>query len=220
MIASNFITDEIPPLKTSDTGLKALGWMDEFKVSHLPVVNGTELLGVVSDTELLDMNNAADELGNSKQALMRPHVFGHQHIYDAMKQMSLLNLTLIPVLDQEQHYMGVITLTHLMQQFSKLAAIQEPGGIIILELNNNDYSLSQIAQIIEGNDAKVLSLYVTPHPDSTKMEITVKVNKEDLSGILQTFFRYNYIVKASFHQSEFLEDLKNRYDSFMNYINM
>lgn len=220
MIANNFITDEIPPLKTTDTGLKALAWMDEFKVSHLPVVNGTELLGVISDTELLDMNNAAEELGNTKQTLMRPHVYDHQHIYEAMKQMSLLGLTVLPVINQEQHYLGVITLQHLMQQFSQLAAIQEPGGIVILEINTNDYSLSQIAQIVEGNDAKVLSLYVTPHHESTKMEITLKVNKEDLSGMLQTFYRYNYTVKASFHQSEFLEDLKNRYDSFMNYINM
>jgi acetoin utilization protein AcuB len=220
MIARDFITDEIPPLKTTDNGLKALGWMDEFKVSHLPVVNNTELLGLISDSEILDMNNAADELGNNKQPLIRPHVLEHQHVYEVLKLISTLNLTVLPVLNSEQHYIGVITLQGLMQQFSKLAAIQEPGGIVVLELNTNDYSLTQIAQIIEGNDAKVLSLYITPHPDSTKMEVTLKINKQDLSPILQTFYRYNYTVKASFHQSEFFEDMKNRFDSFMNYINM
>ena len=220
MIARDFITDEIPPLKTTDNGLKALGWMDEFKVSHLPVVNNSELLGLISDSEILDMNNAADELGNMKQPLIKPYALEHQHIYEAMKLISELNITVLPVLNSENQYIGVITLNHLMQQFSRLAAITEPGGIVILELNVNDYSLTQIAQIIEGNDAKVLSLYVTPHPDSTKMEITLKVNKQDLSPILQTFYRYNYNVKATFHQSEFLDDLKNRYDSFMNYINM
>lgn len=220
MIAQDFITDEIPPLKTSDTGLKALGWMDEFKVSHLPVVSGNEYLGLISDTEILDMNNAADELGNLKQPLIRPFILGHHHIYEAMKLISTLRLTVLPVISEEQHYLGVITLNHLMQNFARLAAVLEPGGIVVLELNTNDYSLSQIAQIIEGNDAKVLSLYITPHPDSTKMEVTLKINKQDLSGILQTFSRYNYTIKASFHQSEFMEDLKNRYDSFMNYINM
>jgi acetoin utilization protein AcuB len=220
MIAQDFITDEIPPLKPTDTGLKALGWMDEFKVSHLPIVNGNEYLGIISDTEILDMNNAADELGNLKQPLVRPHILGHSHIYEALKLISIMRLTVLPVLSHDQHYLGVITLQHLMQNFSKLGAVQEPGGIVVLELNSNDYSLSQIAQIIEGNDAKVLSLYVTPHPDSTKMEITLKINKQDLSGILQTFSRYNYTIKASFHQSEFMEDLRSRYDSFMNYINM
>lgn len=210
----------MPPLKTTDNGVKALAWMDEFKVSHLPVVNNTELLGLISDSEILDMNNASDALGNFKQPLIKPYVLEHQHVYEAMKLISQLGITVLPVLNGDQQYVGVITLNHLMQQFSKLAAIQDPGGIVILELNVNDYSLTQIAQIVEGNDAKVLSLYVTPHPDSTKMEITLKVNKQDLSPILQTFYRYNYTVKATFHQSEFLNDLKSRYDSFMNYINM
>ena len=87
-------------------------------------------------------------------------------------------------------------------------------------MNVHDYSLTQIAQIIEGNDGKVLSCYLRPLTDSTKIEVTLKLNKEDLSAILQTFYRYNYTVKASYHQSEFSDDMKNRFDSFMNYINI
>ena len=92
--------------------------------------------------------------------------------------------------------------------------------IIILEVNNVDYSLSQISQIVEGNDAKILSAYVANVPNSTKVEVTLKTNKEDLTRILQTFIRYNYIVKATFHQSSFEEDMRSRYDEFINYINM
>jgi predicted transcriptional regulator len=80
--------------------------------------------------------------------------------------------------------------------------------------------MTQVAQIVEGNDAKILSSYVNSLADSTKIEVTLKLNKSDLSAILQTFYRYNYNVKASFHQSEFSDDMKNRFDSFMNYINI
>ena len=220
MLAKDLITDEIPPLKTSDTGLMAINWMDEFKVSHLPIVSKHEYLGLISDTDILDMNITDDELGKCKLSLMRPFVMEGQHIYEVIKMVSNLKLTVLPVLNEHQQYVGLIPVTALLQQFATLAATREPGGIIVLEMNTHDYSLTQIAQIVEGNDGKVLSVYVNPLPDSTKIEVTLKLNKEDLSGVLQTFYRYNYNVKASFHQSEFLDDMKNRFDSFMNYINI
>jgi hypothetical protein len=96
----------------------------------------------------------------------------------------------------------------------------EQGGIIELELNKNDYSLTQIASIVEGNDAKILSCYVTSTPDSNKIEVTLKINREELTRILQTFNRYNYTVKASYHQAGFEDDLKTRFDEFMRFLNI
>jgi signal-transduction protein with cAMP-binding, CBS, and nucleotidyltransferase domain len=220
MLAKDLITDEIPPLKTSDTGLMAINWMDEFKVSHLPIVHKHEYLGLISDTDILDLNITDDELGKHKLSLIRPFVFENQHVYEVIKMISYLKLTVLPVLDENQNYIGLIPLTALLQQFATLAATREPGGIIVLEINLHDYSLSQIAQIVESNDGKILSCYVNSLPDSTKIEVTLKLNKEDLSAILQTFYRFNYTVKASFHQSQFSDDMKNRFDSFMNYINI
>lgn len=220
MLAKDLITDEIPPLKTSDTGLMAINWMDEFKVSQLPIVNNNEYLGLLSDTDILDMNITDEEIGKSKISLIRPFVYEHQHVYEVIKMISEMKLTVLPVLDEKEHYAGLIPVTSLLQQFSTLAATREPGGIIVLEMNLHDYSLTQIAQIVEGNDAKVLSVYMHHLAESTQIEVTIKINKEDLSAILQTFYRYNYNVKASFHQSEFSNDMKNRFDSFMNYINI
>lgn len=220
MLAKELITDEVPPLKTSDSGLMAINWMDEFKVSHLPIVNNGEYLGLISDSDILDLNITDDELGKHKLSLIRPFVLEHQHVYDIIKLFSTMKLTVLPVLDANQHYLGLIPLTSLLQQFGTLAATREPGGIIVLEMNVLDYSLSQIAQIIEGNDGKILSCYVNSVEDSTKIEVTLKINKDDISAILQTFNRYNYTVKALFHQSQFSDEMKNRYDSFMNYINI
>ena len=220
MLAKDLISDTIPPLKVSDTGVKALSWMDEFKVRHLPVVNNIEFLGLISESDILDLNSPKKPLGNLKLSLKRPFVTHDQHIYEVIKLISALKLTLVPVLNDKQDYLGIIPLNHLFQNFAKMASITGTGSLIVLELNVNDYSLSEIGQIVESNDAKVLSSYITSHSDSTKLELTLKVNKTNVSDILQTFNRYDYIVTASYQQTEFAEDLKDRLEFLMNYINI
>lgn len=220
MIAKDLITDEIPAIKITDAGSTVLHWMDEYKVRHLPIVNKNEYLGLICDTDILDLNITDDELGKHKLSLLRPFVFQGQHIYDVIKMFSNMKLTVLPVLDENENYVGTIPLTALLTEFSIIAETSEPGGIIVLEMNEHDYSMTQIAQIIEGSDGKILSCYLNSLPDSTKIEVTLKINKEDIGAILQTFYRYNYTVKASFHQSEFSDEMKNRFDSFMNYINI
>jgi CBS domain-containing protein len=220
MLAKDLISDTIPPLKTSDSGLKALTWMDEFRVSQLPIVNNLELLGLISDTDILDLNAPEEPLGNHPLSLIRPFVFASEHIYEVLKLIARMNLTLVPVLDEENQYLGTISLKTLVEHFAETTSVQNPGGIIVLELNANDYSLTQIARIVEENDTKILSLYVNSQADSTRVELTLKVNREDIRSILASFSRYNITVKATFQQSEFSEDLRNRFDLFMNYINM
>lgn len=210
----------IIPLKTSDTGEKALQLMEEFKVSHLPIVNNVDFLGLISETDILNLNTPEEPLGNHKLSLIRPSVNENQHIYEVIKIIAEQKLTLVPVVDAQNHYLGSITLMDVIKNFAKILAVQDPGGIIVLELNVNDYSLSQIAQIVESNDAKIISLYISSEKDSMKFTLTLKINKTDLTAILKTFIRYNYIIKASFHEDTFLDDLKHRYDLLMHYLNM
>lgn len=218
MLARDLITDEIPSLKPTDLAVKALHWMDEFKVHHLPILRNKEYLGVVSDSNILDLNSPESDLTNKHLSVFKPFVLANQHVYDVIKIITDLKLTIIPVLDEENNYLGVISLKNITDYFAKVTAVHQPGGIIVLELNTNDYSLTQIAQIVEGNDAKILSLYIAPEANSTKIEVTLKINKEDLTAILQTFYRYNYTVKATFHRNEFGEELKKRYEMFLNYM--
>jgi hypothetical protein len=134
--------------------------------------------------------------------------------------MSSLKLSVIPVLNDKDQYLGLIHLSTLLQHFAEMASMKESGGLLVLELNIHDYSLSEISRIVESNDGKILSLYISSHIDSTKLEVTIKINKTDLSSIIQTFNRYNYTIKASFHQSEYVDDLKDRFDSFMSFLNI
>jgi acetoin utilization protein AcuB len=220
MLAEALIAETIPPLKTSDTGIKALHWMDELRVSHLPIVNHQELLGLISDADILDLNTPEEALGNHSLSLIRPFVYRNQHIYDVLKLVSKLNLTVIPVLDEQDQYLGTISLKTLVEKFAASLAVDNPGGVIVLELNQNDYSLSQIARIIEENDTKILSLSLNNLEESTRVELTLKVNREDIRAIVASFTRFNIDVKATFQQSEFSEDMRNRFDQFMNFINM
>ncbi len=220
MFAKSMLTQDIAPLKTSDTGAYALNWMEENKVSHLPIVNNVEFLGLISDDDIFTLNDFEEVLGNHKLSVPALYVYEDQHLFEIIKIIAEHKLTLIPVLDKKNRYLGSITTQTLTQNMSKIASVETPGGVIVLELNTRDYSLSQIAQIVESNDAKILSLCVTSKTDSTQIEVALKVNTMEIGAILQTFMRYDYFVKASYADSEELDDLKDRFDSFMNYLNI
>ncbi|HNQ68217.1 MAG TPA: CBS domain-containing protein [Bacteroidales bacterium] len=221
MIARDLIVDSIPVVKTSDTGNSALSWMEMHRLSHLPIVNNEEFLGLVSDSDIYDNNCLDDPLGNHNLSLVRPYVFQNQHIFEVVDLVAKLNLTVIPVLDQNKHYFGAISLFKLVTEFSKMISVEKAGGIIILESTIHDYSLSEIAQIVESNNAKVLILFVSSTDDSTVISITLKVDITDLASIVQTFERYNYKIKASFLSEDMLKVFyQDRYDSFLNYLNI
>jgi signal-transduction protein with cAMP-binding, CBS, and nucleotidyltransferase domain len=219
MLAKDLISDEIPALRTSDTAVEALNWMEVFRISHLPIVNNEEFLGLISDTDIYDLNNPEEAIGNHKLSLLRPSVKCDQHIYEIMEVAARLKLTVVPVLDYNNKFLGVIQMTDLLHYFAKLSAIEKPGGIIVLEITESDYSMTEISQIVESNDAKILSMYVNSIEESTKLEVTLKINITDLTSIIQTFNRYEYNIKASFMEYDEQDDLYNeRYDLFMRYL--
>jgi predicted transcriptional regulator len=220
MLAKELLSDTILPLKTSDTGMIALNWMEEFRVSHLPIVNDSDFLGLISESDIYELGDYEEPLGNHSLGLYKPYVYSYQHIYDVIRQVHDQKLSLIPVLDPQNHYLGCITLKCLVDYFARLAAVENPGGIIVLEMGIRDYSLSEISRLIEMNNSSILSVYVSNVPDSTRMEVTLKINRMDIGPIIQTFNRYNYNIKASFFEGESSEALKDRYDALMKYINI
>ncbi len=220
MLARDLISIDIPPLTVNDEAKKALEWMDEFKVSHMPVIEKTNYVGIISDLEIIDLVSPDESIGKIRKNLGKPFVFEYQHAYEALKLYDLLKITLIPVLDERERYMGVITQQKLLSYFSEIIDAKDPGSLIVLELHQTDYSLSQIAQIAESNDAKILSLFLTPHKDSTELDVTIKLNLQDASAVMQTLERYGYIIKESFTQGDSKKSLKDRYDSLMHYLNI
>ncbi len=221
MLTQDLLSDIVVALKPSDSGSLALRLMDEQRVFHLPLVKHKKFLGLVSETAINSMGDLSQSIGESKIALIRHYVLYTQHFYDVIRIMATEQLSLIPVLDQKDHYLGCITIGRLAGLMADISSVKQPGGIIVLEVDNQSYSLSEIARIVESNDAKVLSAYITSFPESNRLEVTIKVNVLDISSVIQTFNRYNYIVTASFSEDSKIDDLlESRYESLMNYLNI
>tara|TARA_Y100001978_G_C23614187_1_gene395049 strand:+ start:372 stop:1034 length:663 start_codon:yes stop_codon:yes gene_type:complete len=219
MNAIDLITYEIPPLVHTDTGEKALVWMDEFKVSHLPVLKNGNFVGLVSETHILDKMNVTENLDELFQHLPRPFVFSNAHLFEILSKISEFQISVIPILDENEKYLGCTSIFELMTSIANTSSIKEKGGILILEVNELDYSMAQIGQIVESNEAKILSSTILSDASSTMLDITLKINQEDLTSIIRTFERYDYVVKASYQNGVGAEDLQWRYDALMNYLN-
>lgn len=221
MIAEHLISEIVPPLRLTDSGQKALNWMEVFRISHLPVVDGKQLVGLMSDKVIYDLNIIDKPMSDYVGQFPSPHIRSNQHIFEVFSIISMLKLTVVPVVSLYHEYMGVITLFDLAQKFADLVAVKEPGGVIVLELNMVDYSLSQIAQIVEGNGAKILSFYTYLPKDSNVMNVTLKTNVVDLSAIIQTFVRYDYNIKAVYMDESIIQGLyDDRYDQLMKFMNV
>jgi len=195
--------------------------MEIFRVSHLPIVNNQDFLGLISDADIYDMNHPEEPIGNHEHTLFKPYVEEGQHIFEVIGLVARLKLSVVPVLDSNNHFLGVITTSDLIRHLAGISSMDQPGGIIVLELVDRDYSLSQIAQIVEGNNVKVLSMYITSQPDSTKLEITLKVNTGDLTSVIRTFERYNYEVKTWVSTNDSMDKFySERFDMLMKYLNI
>ena len=220
MKALELISEEIPPLTHTDTGEKALRWMDEFKVSHLPVLKNGNFVGVISESDILDKLDLEDTLDKLFDHLPRPYVNENAHLYEVLAKISEHKLSILPILDDNEKYLGCTSIHHLITKIANTGSIKESGGIIVLEVNSIDYSMAQIAQIVESNNAKILSSYIMSPSDSSKLEVTLKINQIELDRIIRTFERYDYVIKASFQKSSGDEDVQFKYDALMNYLNL
>ncbi len=193
--------------------------MSEFYVRHLPIVNNQELLGLISEDDILNFD-PKEAVGSYSLSLRRPYVQASDHLYEVMRTLAESHLTLVPVVDISNNYIGVITQEDLLRRFASTMAFNESGAILILEVHRRDYSLTEIARIVESENAIILSTFVSSHFESPMMEVTIKVNTNNINPIIATFERFDYQIKASFNESEFSDTLRDHYDSLMAYLNV
>lgn len=220
MIAKELISDLIPPLTLADTGLKALNWMEEFKLEHLPLVNGVEYLGLITEEDILKLNSLEQPLGNQPLHLIRSFVKPDKPIFEVVKLVSKEKLSIVPVLDEKHNYLGAITVVDIIKHYNESGLFEDASGVIVLEIGAKSYSLAEVASIVESENGRILSSYVTPNPETESIDLTLKINLTDLSRIVASFERHEYIVKEHYHQTEFMDDLKSRYDQLMSFLNI
>ena len=220
MFAEEIISNEIPTLKSNDSVQKALDRLNDFKLKHLPVVTDGVLLGLASEDDLLNIHNHDTLLSDSSVHLLTVFVLKDAHTYDVIRLLSQMQLTALPVVDQQKNYIGTISINEMVDAVAEQYAVNEPGGIIVLEISSRDNSLAHIAQIVEADNAQILSSYVNSFEDSTRLEVTLKVNKTELSSLVASFERYDYQVKEVYNNTQVNDGSQERYDSFMNYLNV
>jgi acetoin utilization protein AcuB len=220
MYAHELISDAIPPVRSTDSIQKIIDRMAEFRVNHLPLVDDNQYIGLISDFDLLDVHDHSLLAGQLILSLYRPFVSEGQHIYDVIRIFFEQKLSLVPVLDSNRNYKGSISINAIIEHLATVTSAKDPGGIIILEVDNRNNSLSHIAQIVESDNAQILSSFVQSFPDSTRLEITLKLNRTEISSIIASFLRYDYHVKATFNDSKSDDGTSDRYDQLMNYLDI
>lgn len=219
MTAKELLSNEIIPARTSDKGEDILSVMHLFHVRHIPIVNNLELLGLLSESDIVT-HDPSEPVGSYSLSLFRPYCFENEHVFDIMGQLSRFDLTLIPVIDISHKYLGVITMEALIHYFADSFAFSENGSVLTIESNEMNYSMSEICRTVESEGVSILSTFINKVPDSTRVQITVKTNATDNFRIKQNLERFGYDVLVTVGQDEYADSLKERFDSLMAYLNV
>ncbi len=220
MVARELISDSVPTIKPTDNGEDALILMEEFKITHLPVVDNGALLGLISEADIFELKQPEAPFGNHNLSLQSPFVLEQSHLYDVAELMTRLNLTVVPVVHQsEAEYVGSILHTRVAHELANFFALHGPGGIISLQMKEVNYSMFEIARIVEDSGARILSSSVKVEPESRFYQVTIKLNLEDISSVIKAFERYGYHVESYYMNSGMLDTImQERFDSLIRYL--
>lgn len=219
MVALKIISHILSPLRTSDTGEEALTMMNVYHVKHLPIVNNESFLGIISEDDILD-NDMNEPIGSYRLSLINPFVFESDHLFDVMKKIAQHNLTTIPVIDNQENYVGLITLEDVIKFYATGFSFNETGGIIVLEVHRSNYSMAEIARIVESSNALVISSFISTQHNTGELLISLKLNTNELAAVLSAFERFDYVVHSFYSERDEYDNLKERYDSLMKYLSI
>ncbi len=220
MLAEELINLMIPPLKLSDSSQTALNWMEEFRLTQLPVVDQKKYVGMITEERVLEMNDPTLLLSAYDLDYKDLKVLPDTHYLDVLKKADQNKVSLLPVIDGAYLYQGVVSVNDISSALAQMLNGYGPGGIIVLYLKERDYSLSQISRLIESNDAKVLSCFVNTDKDPEYLKLTLKLNKTDVSRVIATLERHDYRIIAQFQEGESVEQDKDRLDLLFKYLNI
>jgi acetoin utilization protein AcuB len=220
MLTGNLQTQTLPYLHLSDKVYQALELMNENHVEHLPIVDGEKYVGVISEDDLSQAENEHSTLEEFKQSISSPSVKDDEHVLKAIQIAVQNGLTVVPIVGEENDLVGVVTYADLLKYSSEFMSLNEPGGLIVLEMESKDYSFNEVSRLIESNDAQIKQLNTSVDPETGLMEVTIKINKTEISDIVASFQRHEYNVKYYFGEEFFENELRTNYDNLMNYLKL
>jgi len=218
MLTGNLQKQTLPYLHLSDRVHQVLELMNENHVEHLPIVEGDKYLGMISENDLSQAENDHITLEHFKQSISNPFVKEDEHVLKAIQVAVQNGLTVVPIVGEENELLGVVTYADLLKYSSEFMSLNEPGGLIVLEIESKNYSFNEISRLVESNDAQIKQLNTNIDQETGLMEVTIKINKLEVSDIVSTFQRHEYNIKYYFGEELFENELKTNYDNLMNYL--
>ncbi len=219
MIVDNYISNHIIPLKLDDDFSLSIKLMDEGKLSYFPVLNGNTYCGLISDLKLYELENLGMKIVDRKDILKDLYIYNTQTVFEATSVILDNSLDILPVIDENRKYLGVLTTAKLLEAYSTYTAANQQGDVIQITLNYNDLYISEISRIIENENARIINLFVVPISESTQIRLIIKLNKMGLCRVVRALERHNYNVEY-FYQHVHEDDLSDNYGLLMKYLSM
>jgi acetoin utilization protein AcuB len=216
MLTKELISNSIPYLHLDDKVHHALQLMNDNQVVHLPVVEEGKYLGIISEDLLLQVDED-DAIRQLQITDGSTSVQANDHFLKAIQAAVVNKLSIVPVVEEKQ-LIGIVTYNDLLRNASEFMNLSEPGALIVLEMDNKNYSFAEINRIVESNDAQITQLNTYTEPETGIMQVTIRVSKLEVSDILATFQRYEYTVKYYFGEELYENELRSNFDNLMNYL--
>ena len=220
MYANEIVSEGLKPLDLSDSGESAIVRMHEYNVNQLPVTDGDKYIGIINLDEIVALRHLNDPIKNLQLPLKRPYVHENAHMFEVMKAAVEYSVKVVPVLSNDEKYIGLITAESCMRAFATLQSVMDEGGIVTLSIPVKDFQLSEIARIVESNNATILAYYSHIDQATGMVDVTLKLNTSEMSAIISAFERYEYEVEGVYNDENYNEDVKDNYDALMKYLDV
>lgn len=218
MLTGELRSQNLPYLHLHDKVYQALQLMNDNQVAHLPVVDGEKYAGILSEDDLMLVDEDHAEINTLHQSFGSASVKNSEHFLKAIQLAAENGLSVVPIINDENDLEGAVTYNDLLKHASEFMSLNEPGGLIVLEVDSNQYSFSEISKLIETNDAQITQLNTTNDQETGTMQVTIRINRSEISDIVATFQRYEYHVKYYFGEELYNNELRSNYENLMNYL--
>ena len=219
MLIKNLPFETIPFVEYTDTVYRVMSLMDENEISHIAVQHNDKFEGILSEEVLLEVDEEST-VSELQHLFLDISANESDHFLKAVSLAAVYDLSIVPVTDESRSLTGTIVASHLLRFVADFMHIQEPGGMIVLEIDPLHYSISEISKIIESNDAQITQLNSSRHSDKGSLQVTIKINKLEISDIVSSFQRYEYNVIYYSGEELYTNELKSNYENLMNYLNI
>lgn len=220
MLTRDLLSQSLPSLRLQDKIFQALQLMNDNHVTHLPIIDGEKYIGLVSEEDLLQSDNDHSTLEQLEQSFFTVSVKEDDHFLKAVQTAAENGLSVVPVINENNELAGTVAYNDLLRHASEFMSLHEPGGLIVLEIPSNQYSFNEISKLVETNDAQITQLNSSNNAETGMMQVTIRVNKPEISDIIATFQRYEYNVKYFFGEEQYANELRTNYDNLMHYLKM